>query len=157
MATINDVRISIVNPKRFRSDPILEIDQLSFSEPLSKTVLDWLFGRQWIRFAVAKVKRDVIGFCVFEQMPDGLLIERIAVHPSTRRRGVGSRMFRYVQSKGQSTGRIVLPVDSTDLFSEGDASIAHEFANSVGLVADRWHKTLTVFERETSEETCDEY
>lgn len=65
---------------------------------------------------VAVVGGDVVGHCIYRMNRDCKSVERFAVHPAYRRRGVGRAMLDHVMEKlTQSRPRLLIDVDEENL------------------------------------------
>lgn len=81
-------------------DDIMEIELLSYENPLPRIVVQRLIDDS--QFLVCGLARDgwfeVLGFLQYEYVVDlNILATRLAVHPSCRRRGIGSKMIAYLR------------------------------------------------------------
>jgi len=81
-------------------DDIIEIEMLSFENPLPRITLQRLIDDN--QFLLCGLARDgffeVLGCVQYEYTVDlNILASRLAVHPSCRRRGIGSKIIAYLR------------------------------------------------------------
>ena len=81
-------------------DDIIEIEMLSFQNPLPRITVKRLIDDT--QFLVCGLARDsffeVLGCVQYEYTIDlNILASRLAVHPSCRRRGIGSKIIAYLR------------------------------------------------------------
>ncbi len=61
-------------------------------------------GQSW----VAEIEGKIAGFVVLVQNADHVLLENIAVHPDYQGRGVGRRLFAFVDGRAHSNGTRII-------------------------------------------------
>ncbi len=85
-------------------EAVAELERLCFSIPWSPAAIEEAFSNELYRFAVVEEKGKVVGYANFRIVADEGEIERVAVHPDSRRRGYGRKlmeaMVNYARRKG---------------------------------------------------------
>lgn len=93
-------------------DPVAGLEEVSFSEPWSWRLLEEGLSCPWDTYWVAEEEEDVIGYAALRILAGEGEIQRIAVHPSYRRQGVGKKLMEEMTSfaTNQGVGDITLEV-----------------------------------------------
>lgn len=78
-------------------DPVYEIERMSFKDPYPKPLLLYLMILHPDSFLVAEVNGEVVGYAVGALMKRRGHVLSLAVHPSHRRKGVGSRLMEALE------------------------------------------------------------
>lgn len=109
---------------------VLEIESLSFEFPYDEDRMIRLLRQRETIGMVAEVSEQVVGFMIYDLLPNRLHISNFAVHPNHRRCGVGRAMADRLICKlsFQRRDRIVLEVRETNL-------VAQKFFRSLGFRA----------------------
>ena len=109
---------------------VLEIESLSFEFPCSEEEMITMLRQRNTIGMVSEVDGQVVGFMIYDLLPNRLHLNTIAVHPSHRRYGVGRAMVEKLIYKlsFQRRNRIILEVRETNL-------IAQKFLRSLGFIA----------------------
>jgi len=92
--------------------PVAGLEEVSFSEPWSRRLLEEGLSCPWDTYWVAEEEEDVIGYAALRILAGEGEIQRIAVHPSCRRQGVGKKLMEEMTSfaTNQGVGDITLEV-----------------------------------------------
>ena len=96
---------------------VLEIEQGSFDTPWIEADVVNLLRQSNTIGMVAEHNENIVGFVVYSLFKYTIGIERLAVHPKVRLRGVGSQIVDRLASKihHQRRNRITMLVDETNL------------------------------------------
>lgn len=114
-------------------EQVMEIEQLSFTNPWTLDEFKkWICNRYVYGQVVTTDDVNVIGYYVYELLPDRVLVLNIAVHPSCLRRGVGSYMMAELKKKLHARVRTSLVCNVSDRNYE-----AHAFFRDHGFTATR--------------------
>lgn len=91
-------RYEIVPMKITDLDGIMEIERGSFRAPWSRQVFVEELDRDWAHVDLLRSTKDgsVLAFCNYWLVRDEVHVLNIAVHPSERRHGHGSRLLEHV-------------------------------------------------------------
>jgi len=100
-------------------DDILEIEQLSFSQPwIREEFLHVLRKRNAIGM-VTEVRDERVGFMVYELFKGRIELLDLAVHPSCRRNGIGAAMIEKLIYKLETQKRTEITLHIRDSNLEG--------------------------------------
>lgn len=89
-----------------------DLEKLSFSEPWSLRLLEEGLSSPWDTYWVAEEQGHIIGYANLRVLAGEGEIQRIAVHPEYRRRGIGKKLMEEMTSFAtkQGVGDITLEV-----------------------------------------------
>ncbi len=83
---------------------VVRLEEMCFSIPWSNTAIEEAFANELYRFVAVEEKGIIVGYANFRIVSDEGEIERVAVHPDSRRRGYGRKlmeaMVEYSRKKG---------------------------------------------------------
>ena len=83
---------------------VVRLEEMCFSIPWSNTAIEEAFANELYRFVAVEEKGVIVGYANFRIVADEGEIERVAVHPDSRRRGYGRKlmeaMVEYSRKKG---------------------------------------------------------
>ena len=83
---------------------VVRLEEMCFSIPWSNTAIEEAFANELYRFVAVEEKGVIVGYANFRMVADEGEIERVAVHPDSRRRGYGRKlmeaMVEYSRKKG---------------------------------------------------------
>ncbi len=83
---------------------VARLEEMCFSIPWSNTAIEEAFANELYRFVAVEEKGVIVGYANFRIVADEGEIERVAVHPDSRRRGYGRKlmeaMVEYSRKKG---------------------------------------------------------
>ena len=83
---------------------MVRLEEMCFSIPWSNTAIEEAFANELYRFVAVEEKGVIVGYANFRIVADEGEIERVAVHPDSRRRGYGRKlmeaMVEYSRKKG---------------------------------------------------------
>lgn len=83
---------------------VVRLEEMCFSIPWSNTAIEEAFVNELYRFVAVEEKGVIVGYANFRIVADEGEIERVAVHPDSRRRGYGRKlmeaMVEYSRKKG---------------------------------------------------------
>lgn len=86
-----NVTVSIMNENDI--DDVLEISNLSFSSPWSRTSYEQELSNSLAKYFVAKIDNKIVGFVGTWIIVDESHITNIAVHPDYRKLGIASKLI----------------------------------------------------------------
>lgn len=111
---------------------VLEIEQGSFDRPMIEADIIKLLRQSNTIGMVAEHNENVVGFVIYSLFKYSIAVERFAVHPKTRLRGVGSQIIDKIAAKlhHQRRNRMTMLVDETNLGGL-------HFLKKLGFVAER--------------------
>ena len=85
-------------------EAVARLEEMCFSIPWSNTAIEEAFANELYRFVAVEEKGVIVGYANFRIVADEGEIERVAVHPDSRRRGYGRKlmeaMVEYSRKKG---------------------------------------------------------
>lgn len=85
-------------------EAVAKLEELCFSIPWSTNAIEEAFANELYRFVAVEENGSVVGYANFRIVADEGEIERVAVHPDSRRRGYGRKlmeaMVEYSRKKG---------------------------------------------------------
>lgn len=83
---------------------VVRLEEMCFSIPWSNTAIEEAFANELYRFVAVEEKGVIVGYANFRIVADEGEIERVAVHPDSRRRGYGRKLMEamvdYSRKKG---------------------------------------------------------
>jgi len=93
-------------------DRIIEIENLSYSQPWSKGLFERELSLPISNFFVAYLAETMVGYGCFWRVEDEAHLINIAVHPKYRSKGVGRNMLDFLTEEMQKQGlkKILLEV-----------------------------------------------
>ena len=99
MATISvpDLQIRPVSPSDL--EEISQLEELCFKDPYPPYFLSQLAEANPETFMVAILDRRVVGYAVTDKWSDHDHLVSIAVHPDSRRRGIGNRLLLALEER----------------------------------------------------------
>ena len=152
--TANVTGIKLCSLACDRIEELQELDQLTFKESYSRQHWGNVSESERLSalLAVDKRRNQVIGYILFELMPDGILVERFAVHPSSWRRAIGWTLLDSVEriARRRKLSRLVVPFNFDDMFGTDDCERFTAFIEAMLYHPERHHKSLTIYEKELS-------
>lgn len=93
-------------------EDIMEIEKLSFSLPWSQeSFITELENNPAARYLVAINNKRVVGYAGFWKIIDEGHITNIAVHPSSRRKGIGEKLLEALLEKSKEEGIVKLTLE----------------------------------------------
>lgn len=72
---------------------VVRLEEMCFSIPWSNTAIEEAFANELYRFVAVEEKGVIVGYANFRIVADEGEIERVAVHPDSRRRGYGRKLM----------------------------------------------------------------
>ena len=85
-------------------EAVAGLEELCFSIPWSRSAIEEAFSNELYRFVAVEERGSVVGYANFRIVADEGEIERVAVHPDSRRRGYGRKLMEamvdYSRKKG---------------------------------------------------------
>jgi ribosomal-protein-alanine N-acetyltransferase len=96
---------------------ILKIEKVSFPDPWGKNLIERELSLPFSKFIVAKVDRKVAGYLIAWIAGDSCELNRIAVAPRMRNRGIGKRLLYELidYCKNRNVKEIFLEVRESNL------------------------------------------
>ena len=148
MATLESVKLHRVTHDDL--DQVVEIDQLSFDECVTRGIVDHLLDQN--DTVGAWLDDQLLGFVMYrrgfhysgddDESDHSLIhVSRLAVHPSTRHRGVGRLLVDHVARAATIEGRQVVMSVWTDDTSLGPVC----FLASVGFQVERIAGSVSLY------------
>ena len=92
--TVSNLVIQPMQPQDL--EEVLKIENVSFSDPWSKSsfLAELDFPSSWIW--AAKLDSKLIGYCCCWEIEDELQIANLAVHPDFRKQGIGKKILQEI-------------------------------------------------------------
>ncbi|MFH0800499.1 MAG: ribosomal protein S18-alanine N-acetyltransferase [Pseudomonadota bacterium] len=93
-------------------DEMMEIENLSFTAPWSRNSYEELSPLDTIHIWIAKLKKRVVGYMLFQNLGEDIELHTLAVAPALRRKGIARKLMDHMIAEGRRFGikRIFLQV-----------------------------------------------
>ena len=83
---------------------VARLEEMCFSIPWSNTAIEEAFANELYRFVAVEEKGVIVGYANFRIVADEGEIERVAVHPDSRRRGYGRKLMEFMVDYSRRKG-----------------------------------------------------